>query len=298
MVSFTKLRVSSSPLFWSLLKTLKSISVRALRASSLLEVWLAGLRANLAILQHRAVPLSFMALDRAQTALWERLSEGWLLCLGNCFKLQLNSLATTWAPIALQLFPCLLMGPADPHLDPDLWTDFLAWPQLCLTTMVFLCDHWTVLDPGYPSQASLALFRYCGTGSLPPRPLPCRLCCHTQLLALHPLWSCGLSLVPYNQPTYPPLRIVTNNQPPGELWAADRCQLCMCFVVHPCSTSVSWLQRYSFSNRPTFSYSSFCFTHKSSCDPSRPLTIWISAVPFLYHLLPCTFEHCLCNTPG
>ena len=38
--------------------------MRALRAFSLLEVWLLGVRANLRIAQLRAIPLLLVALDR------------------------------------------------------------------------------------------------------------------------------------------------------------------------------------------------------------------------------------------
>lgn len=45
------------------------------------------------------------------------------------------------------MYMCLAMDLVD--LSPDLWIDFLAWPQPCSITRDLPGNHWAVSDTSY-----------------------------------------------------------------------------------------------------------------------------------------------------
>lgn len=121
----------------------QDLTARALRASTLLMIWLPGLRANVEIMQLRAAPLPLLTLDGALWAWADTLPVGADTMLSH------YHLSCAWAttPTASQPYLCLATHPVNLDLDPDSWTDYLAWSWTRLITMDLPVDHCTVSLP-------------------------------------------------------------------------------------------------------------------------------------------------------
>jgi len=75
----------------------------------------------------------------------------------------LNCRLTLWLDLSPVLLSWTFLAIARPYLNPDLQTEFLAWPQTCLIATVLPCglDSRLVLAIIF-RVVLLASFRYCG----------------------------------------------------------------------------------------------------------------------------------------